>query len=223
MSSVLGTILPLALVVTISPINIIPAILILFSSRPMAGALSFLAGFVAAVAGVLGLLMLIAGAVNRSHQSSSSTWASVVEIFLGVGLLVAAAYKFRSRPRDDDPGSMPKWMTGVSGYGPGHALGAGFALGALNPKNLVVGFAAAAAISSALLPAAQQIAAVAIYVVVASLGVASPIVVMLVLGDKAPPLLESWNTWLRANNAKVMATLFAIFGVVLIAQGAASM
>lgn len=117
---------------------------------------------------------------------------------------------------------MPKWMDGIAGYGPGKALSAGAALGALNPKNVVVGLASATAIAAGGLSVGQQIAVSAIYVLVAVLGVAAPILVMVLLGDRAPGVLASWNQWLRQNNAAVMSVLFVVFGVVLIGQGIAA-
>ena len=45
-------ILPFALVVTISPINVIPVILLLFTTKPLFNALCYLAGFIAGVAGL---------------------------------------------------------------------------------------------------------------------------------------------------------------------------
>jgi len=70
---VIGEILPLALVVTISPLNIIPAILLLFTSKPLVSALSFLAGFVAGVAVVLGLLVALGGAADLAHDTAMPT------------------------------------------------------------------------------------------------------------------------------------------------------
>lgn len=86
-------------------------------------------------------------------------------------------------------------------------------------KTLVVGFAAAATIASANLSTGQQIGAIAIYVFVAVLGVAAPILVALLLGDRSHEVLEGWKAWLDQNNAAVMSVLFLIFGVVLIGQG----
>lgn len=215
----MGEILPLALVVTISPLNIIPAILLLFTTRPLANALSFLGGFTAGVAIVLALFVSIARAVNLSADSGHSTWAGGLKLALGVYLVVAAVRKFRGRPRAGEEGSMPKWMDGIARYTPGKALGAGAALGALNPKNLVVGLATAAAVSAGGLSIGQQFAVSAIYVFVAVLGVAAPILVMVFLGDGASEVLDGWNVWLRQNNASVMSVLFVVFGVVLIGQG----
>ena len=112
------------------------------------------------------------------------------------------------------------WME-IAGYSSTKALGAGAALGALNPKNFVVGLASAAAISEGGLSTAQEVTAGAVYLVVAVLGVVAPIVVTLSLGDRAHEVLEGWNGWLRQNNAVVMSVLFVVFGVVLIGQGIA--
>jgi cytochrome c biogenesis protein CcdA len=218
---VIGEILPLALVVTISPLNIIPAILLLFTSKPLTNALSFLMGFVVGVALVLVLLIPLGGAVNLSTDSGHSHWPGVLKLVLGIYLLYAAVKKFRGRPRAGVEGSLPKWMDGVAQYSPGKALGAGMVLGALNPKNLVVGLASAAAISAGGLSTTQQVVAGVVYVVVAVLGVAAPIVVTLSLGDKAQEVLQGWNVWLRLNNATVMSVLFVVFGVVLVGQGIA--
>jgi Sap, sulfolipid-1-addressing protein len=216
---VVGEIVPLALVVTISPINVIPVILLLFTKRPLLSASSFLAGFVMGVAAVLAALTAIAGALNLSPDSGRSTWVAALKVALGAYLLVAAVRKFCSRPRGGEEGSMPAWMDGIAAFAPGRSLVVGAALGAANPKNLVVGFAAAATIASNDLSTGQQIVAMVIYVVVAALGVAAPIFVTLFLGDRSHEVLDGWKAWLGHNNATVMSVLFLVFGVVLIGQG----
>jgi cytochrome c biogenesis protein CcdA len=218
---VIGEILPLALVVTISPLNIIPAILLLFTGRPLLNAVNFLVGFVAGVAGVLGLLISLGSALHLSTDSGHASWGGTLKLVLGIYLLFAAVRKFRGRPGAGEEGSLPKWMDGIARYTPGKALGAGLALGALNPKNIVVALAAAAAVAAGGLSTGQQVAASAVYVFVAVLGVAAPILVMLSLGDRAQDVLRGWDSWLRHNNASVMSVLFVVFGVVLIGQGVA--
>jgi threonine/homoserine/homoserine lactone efflux protein len=216
-----GEVLALALVVTISPLNIIPAILLLFTRRPRANALSFLAGFIFGIAALLALFVAIARAVDLSPGSDHGSWAGVVKLALGVYLVVAAVRKFRGRPKVGEQASMPKWMDGMTNYTPGKSLGAGAALGALNPKNVIVGLAAAVTVTSGDLSDAQQIAACAIYLFVAMLGVATPLLAMMLLGDRAQDVLGEWRTWLEHNSATVMSVLFLIFGVVLIGQGLA--
>ena len=219
MKVVVGEVLPLALVVTISPINVIPVILLLFTKRPLATSACFLAGFVAGVAALLVAGVAIAEAVNLSPNSDHSTWAAVLKLALGAYLVAAAVRKFRSRPRSGEPGSMPKWMGGMASFTPARSLGVGAGLGALNPKNVVVGLAAAATIASADLAGGQRFGAIAIYVFVAVIGVAAPIVATIVLGARSREVLNGWKSWLDQNSATVMSVLFLIFGVVLIGQG----
>ena len=57
------------------------------------------------------------------------------------------------------------------------------------------------------------------FVVVASLTIAGPVVYYLLGGEKAKTELDELKGWLAAHNAAVMAVLFLVFGVDLIAKG----
>ncbi len=219
MRTVIGELLPLAIVVTVSPINIIAAILLLFSERPLINATSYLAGFVLGVAGVLGSITAIAGAIDLSSGSDRSRGASALLLVLGGSLVVVAVRKFRSRPKPDEEPDTPKWMDGIAEFAPGRALVVGLGVGGFNPKNIVVGVAAAVTIASAGLPAGQQIGIVAIYVIIASLGVAAPILAVLVLGERSQVVLDSWKSWLDRNNAAMMAVIYLLFGMILVGKG----
>ena len=58
------------------------------------------------------------------------------------------------------------------------------------------------------------------FVVLSSLTVGLPVLYYFVGGERAKAKLDSWKIWLIANNAAVMAVLFLIFGVKLLAAGA---
>jgi threonine/homoserine/homoserine lactone efflux protein len=137
----------------------------------------------------------------------------------GALLLAAALRQFRGRPKPGQEAAMPKWMNGIAGFAPDKSLLVGVGIGALNPKNIIVGVAAAVAIASASLSTGQELGASAVYVLVAVLGVAAPLVVMLAMGEKAQPILDKWKAWLGQNNAAVMSVLFLVFAVVLIGKG----
>ena len=220
MHGVLGALLPLAIAVTISPIPIIAEILLLFTKKPVAAASAYLAGFVIGVAVVLGILVIVANAINLS-ESGPSKGAGTLQLVLGVALLVAAVRRFRHRPKEGEVAPTPKWMDGIASFTPGRSLGVGAAIGAANPKNIAVGVAAAAAISSAGLSAGQSIVSIVVYVIIGAIGVAAPLVVMVSLGDRAQGILENWKSWLGQNNATVMAVLLLVFGVVLVGKGVA--
>src|ERR1700722_10455904 len=101
MHGVLGALLPLAVAVTISPIPIIAEILLLFTKKPVAAASAYLAGFVIGVAVVLGILVIVANAINLS-ESGPSKGAGTLQLVLGVALLVAAVRRFRHRPKEGE-------------------------------------------------------------------------------------------------------------------------
>ena len=143
---------------------------------------------------------------------------SALLLALGAWLIVVAVRKFRQRPGPDDSTSLPRWMDGIAGFSPGRSLAVGAGIGAGNPKNIAVALGTAAAVSSAGLGAGQQVGVLAIYTVLASVGVAAPIVAMLVLGDRADTVLDGWKAWLIRNNAAMMSVIFLFFGVFLIGK-----
>lgn len=219
MRTVIGEILPLAIVVTVSPINIVAAILLLFSKRPILDASCYLVGFVVGVGAVLGASTAIVGAADLSTDPQRSRGASGLLLALGLFLLVVAVHKFRSRPAPGETAPMPKWMDGIAGFGPVKSLGTGVTIGAVNPKNIAVGVASAVIITSAGLSTGQTVVTVLIYTVIASLGVATPIVAMLVLGDRGEEVVAGWEAWLNRNNSAMMAVLYLIFGAILVGKG----
>jgi hypothetical protein len=86
MRTVLGEILPLLIVVAVSPVNIVASILLLFSKRPIANASSYLVGFLLGVAAVLSGFTVLADAIGLEPDSDRSRGASALLLTLGAGL-----------------------------------------------------------------------------------------------------------------------------------------
>jgi Sap, sulfolipid-1-addressing protein len=222
-SAAIGEVLPLAAVVAVSPINIIAAVLLLFSKKPVTNAFSYLIGFIAGVAVVLAGVTAMAVAINLSGGSDRGRGASVFLLVLGVCLVIVAVRKFRSRPGSEDDPLTPGWMEGITAFSPTKSLALGITVGAANPKNIAVAVAAAITIASAELSAAMQVWSIVSYVAVASLGVAAPIVVVLVLGERSQGVLNKWKGWLERNNAAIMTVIYLLFGLILIGKGASGL
>ncbi|MGW7548520.1 GAP family protein [Streptomyces sp. NPDC054770] len=91
--------------------------------------------------------------------------------------------------------------------------------GALNAKNAPLTIAAGAAISSAGLPLGQQIASLAIFVVIATLGLLVPLGVFLLGGERARTTLGNWKDRAAQHNVAVMAVLFFVLGLKLLGDG----
>ena len=96
------------------------------------------------------------------------------------------------------------------------AAGAGFALSALNPKNVLLAAAAAAEIAEVGLPASQQVGVLVVFILIASAGVLTPLVLSLALGDRSREWLDALEGWMARHNAVIMAVLFLLIGAKLI-------
>ena len=89
----------------------------------------------------------------------------------------------------------------------------------MNPKNLLLTLAAAVGLAQLGLSTTDAVVSLLVFVVVASLTIAGPVVYYLVGGARAKAALDSLKSWLTVHNAAVMAVLFVVFGVDLIAKG----
>ena len=122
-------------------------------------------------------------------------------------------------PAEGAEPEMPKWMATIDGVSPAKAFGLAVVLAAVNPKNLVLTLGAAAGLAQSGLTTSDAIVSIAVFVVIASLTIAGPVLYALVGGDKARAALDSAKGWLTVHNAAVMTVLFLVFGVDLIAKG----
>jgi len=219
MGQAIGNTLPMAIGVAISPVPIIAVILMLFSQKARVNGPAFLAGWVLALAVISTVAYVIADESDASTSSSASDTISWGKIVLGVLFLLLAGRQWRSRPAPGVEPEMPKWMQGIDSFSPGKALGLGVLLAGVNPKNLILTLGAATGLAQLGLSTGDAVGSIVVFVVVASLTIAVPVVYYLVGGEKAKTALDSLKRWLGMHNAAVMTVLFLVFGVDLIAKG----
>jgi hypothetical protein len=110
-------------------------------------------------------------------------------------------------------------MASVDTLTPGKALGLGVLLAGVNPKNLILSAAAAAGLAQLGLSTSDAVVSLIVFVVVGSLTIAGPVAYYLFGGEHAKTQLEELKGWLGSHNDAVMAVLFLVFGVDLIAKG----
>jgi cytochrome c biogenesis protein CcdA len=61
----------------------------------------------------------------------------------------------------------------------------------------------------------EQAVAVVVFTVIASIGVAAPVVIYVALGERSHELLDRLKTWMARNNTVIMAVLLLVIGVKL--------
>jgi threonine/homoserine/homoserine lactone efflux protein len=217
----IGNVLALAIAAAISPFPIIGVVFMLVTPRARINGPIYIAGWLVglAVLGTIGLTF--ASAAGVSDHGSPSTTANVVQIVLGAALLMFAMSQWRKRPKPGAEPAMPKWMSTVEDFSPAKAASTGFVLSAVNPKNLILTLAAATTIAASSLPGTDQVIAFIVYALIATIGVAVPVVMYFTLGDRSKPVLENLKTWLAHNNATIMSVIFLVIGAKVLGQGIA--
>jgi hypothetical protein len=211
----IGGTLPLALGVALSPIPIIAVVLMLTTQRARVNGTVFITGWLAGLAVAGAIALSIAGPADASSSGAPATWVSWLKVVLGAALFLVAALQFRSRPRNGDRVELPKWMGRIDELKPLPAAGLGVLAG-LNPKNLLLVAAAAAAIAQTGISGGEQAIAYLVFALVGTLGVGTPVGIYFAMGARSEKPLSELKDWMAQNNAVIMAVICLIIGVKLI-------
>jgi len=216
MGSAIGQILGNAVGVAISPVPIIAVILMLFSKRANVNGIGFLAGWILGLVGAGTVVLAIGLEASDGGPSDTIGWVKVV---VGALFVVLGVKQWMGRPGEGEEPAMPGWMASIDGFNPLTSFGLGFVLSALNPKNLGLTIAAVATIGSSGLESSEELVVLLVFAGIASLTVAAPVVLNLVMGERAKAPLDSAKGWLTANNNTVMAVLFVVLGAKVLGDG----
>jgi threonine/homoserine/homoserine lactone efflux protein len=208
--------LPAAVGVALSPLPIVAVVLMLVTPRGRANGLAFVVGWLLGL-GIVGAIVLVASSdASTSSESEPATWVSWLQLLLGLLLVLAGVREWRSRPQGAETPPTPKWMGALDTFAPPKAAGAGLVLSAANPKNLLLAVAGAVAIAQTGIPGSQQAVAWIVFVLIATVGVAAPVAIAIVMGERARDLLDRLKDWLAFNNAVIMGVLMLVIGAKLI-------
>jgi threonine/homoserine/homoserine lactone efflux protein len=188
----------------------------LMSQRARLNGPLFVIGWLIGLA-VIGVVVLaVAGPGDASSNGKPATWVSVLKLVLGLLLLLVAVRQWHGRPRPGQEVEAPKWMGSVERFSPGKALGAGAVLSGANPKNLLLAVGAAAAIAQTGIGSGDQAIAYVVFALIATVGVATPVVMFFALGDRSQRILAGLRDWMGQHNAVIMAVICLIIGAKLI-------
>ena len=159
--------------------------------------------------------VVITGATKRTH----STLLATLELLLAL-LLIAFALRFRRAPPVDTEGSSQRTQTVLQRLNRMRFLTAsiaGFVLGIGGPKRMVLTALAATAITTAGVGDAEEAALIVWYCAIATALVWGPVVVYVLLGDRAVGLMTRAQQEVarRQPEVKVYACL-AVAGVLIL-------
>lgn len=213
--SILTELIPLGLVVALSPLTIIPAVLVLHTPHPRPAGLAFLAGWLVGLALLTAVFLELSNLIGGIGDNPPS-WASWLRILIGIALIGFGVYRWMMRKASEH---MPGWMTRMSSLTPGKAAVTAAALTAVNPKVLFVSAAAGLAIGSAGIDSPSVWFAVIWYVAVAGSTVALPVLGYAVSGDRLDPTLNRLKDWMELQHATLIAAILVVIGLLVLYKG----
>jgi threonine/homoserine/homoserine lactone efflux protein len=222
MGDAIGQVLAFGVGVALSPIPIIVVVLMLGTPRARSNGLAFVCGWIIGLALVGTIVLLVSSGADASEQGQPADWIGVLKLALGVLILIVALRQWRGRPRAGEQAEMPKWMQTVDAFRAAKAAGFGVLLSSVNPKNFLLAVGAAAAIAQTGASAGSQAVALAVFVLLGTLGVGAPVALYFALGERSKRILDDLRGWMGQNNAVIVAVLCLVLGAKLIGDAISS-
>lgn len=206
---------PLALVIAISPLSIIPAVLVLQAPRPRPSSLAFLAGWLFGLAALTALFVAGSGVLGGMHKSPP-TWASWLRVALGSALIVFGIYRWLTRHRHTES---PAWMRSFATISPTRAGITGLALVVVRFEVLVMCLVAGLAIGTSQLSVAGELICAVFFVAVSASTVAIPVLAYAAAGHRLDDTLARLKDWMEKNNAALLAAILVLIGLMVLYNG----
>ena len=169
-TTVATDLIPLGLVISLSPLTVIPAVLVLQAPRPRPTGLAFLAGWALTIAAVTALSVLASGQLGGLDKSPPR-WSDWLRVVMGSGLIIYGIYKWFTRKGHSET---PRWMQSFSNISPTRAGLTGALLAVVRLDVVLICVPAGLAIGTAGLGRADDWLAAAFFVAVATSSVAIP-------------------------------------------------
>jgi hypothetical protein len=91
-------------------------------------------------------------------------------------------------------------------------------LGAFLPNYVIVA-AAVSNVIAAGLPQDRAVAAMVLFILVASAGVAAPLLLLVFRRQDAPAIYQTWRAWLTSHGQALIRVILAVVAVVLVVKG----
>ncbi len=214
-SSALTGLISLALVITLSPLTIIPALLVLHTPRPRPTGLAFLGGWLAALTALTAAFVGISGLLG-GLQKSPPAWASGLRVVVGAALIAFGVVRWVTRHRRT---AMPSWMHTLTTLRPVRSAAAGALLAVIRPEVLLVCAAAGLAVGSAGLGPAQAWISTTVFVAVAASTVAIPVLGYAGAGERLDGLLARLKGWMERHHVALVTAILVVIGVLVLDKG----
>ena len=211
----LTTLIPLALVVSISPLSIIPAVLVLQTPRPRPTGLAFLGGWLLGLAALTAIFVASSDALGGLHKFRRPGRPGCASS-LGLALIAFGIYAWLTRQ------ATPSHRSGCGlskPSRPARALVTGLVLVVVRLEVLTMCALAGLAIGSGELGIAGDWITGAIFIAVAASTVAIPVLAYAAAGHRLDDPMARLKEWMEQNNAAMLAAILVLIGLMVLYNG----
>ncbi|MGZ4527049.1 MAG: GAP family protein [Mycobacterium sp.] len=213
--TVLTGLVPLGLVISLSPLTVIPAVLVLQAPRPRPSGLAFLGGWLLSLAALTALAVAASGLLGGLDKSPPR-WSSWLRVVLGSVLIVYGIYRWLNRHGHAES---PAWMRSFASITPARAGITGAVLAVVRPDVALICIPAGLGIGTSGLGLVGDWVAAAFFVAIAASSVAIPILAYAAAGSRLDDTLAGLKDWMDRNNAALLAAVLVLIGAMVLYHG----
>jgi hypothetical protein len=205
----------LGLFLAVQPWSVLAAVLLATSRGGVTKNVFYAAGWVF----ILGVVASVTAAFSADLPERPATTRALAITEVAAGLVLGGWLLRRwKRSAGPLPPSEPSWMGRVDDM----SAIAAFGLGVFLPSYIVVVSAVSEMLESGLQQGELALVAVG-WVLLASVGVAAPLAVVVFRHDRAPATYEQWRVWIVTHSRAVLYAVGGLVCGVLIAKGAVAL
>ncbi len=209
------TLIPLALVVAVSPLSIIPAVLVLQTPRPRPTSLAFLGSWLLGLVVLTAIFVASSGALEGLLKSPP-TWGSWLRVVLGLALIAYGIYQWLTRHGHSES---PRWMRSFATLTPGRAALTGLVLVVIRLEVLTMCALAGLKIGGSGLGIAAESILAGIFIAIAASSVAIPVLAYAAAGHRLDDPMARLKAWMEKNNAALLAAILVLIGLMVLYNG----
>ncbi|MBY0443205.1 MAG: GAP family protein [Mycobacteriaceae bacterium] len=213
-TSLLVQLLPLALVIALSPLSVIPAVLVLHSPQPRPSGLAFLAGWLASITALTAIFITFSDLITGLHKAPP--WVSWFRVAAGTLLIGFGIYQWLNR---HSRSHVPFWMRSMTNITTSRAGAIAAALAVGRPEVSLMCATAGLTISSAGLGITDGWLPAAFFVGVSASSVALPVLAYAAAGNRLDDPLTRLKAWMEKHNSAMLAVILVLIGLMVLHNG----
>lgn len=230
---VIVSLVPLSLGIVMSPLAIMALVAVLLSTRARQNGVAFLLGWAFAILIALTASYLIFGLFELRERATPPWWVAVLRILLGILLAAGAVWIYRrgrahARAMAAARGpaevaaaapQLPGWLQKVSSFTPARSFMLGLGIFILNPVDASCAILASLDVRLADVGSAAEIISLVAFGIIGILPIGIPVVLVLVRGESADPVLAKVRAWIASHTSVLNAALVLVIAVLQLQKG----